>query len=78
MVFLQPFDIMFSSTWLELLVVASVVLLAKHYRDRRLANPKSLPYPPGPTPLPVIGNLLDMPTSYDWLTYAEWAKKYGE
>lgn len=34
--------------------------------------------PPGPAPLPVLGNLLDMPTSYQWKTFAEWGKAWGE
>ncbi|KAI0065754.1 cytochrome P450 [Artomyces pyxidatus] len=59
------------------LVVASAVLLLlctlHDYRKR-----KGLPYPPGPTPLPVIGNLLDIPTVESWVTYTEWEKKYGE
>ena len=34
--------------------------------------------PPGPRPLPVIGNLLDMPTSHEWLRFAEWGHSYGQ
>lgn len=36
-----------------------------------------LPYPPGPKPKPVIGNALDIPTTYQWLKAAEWKKDYG-
>ncbi|KAI0043597.1 cytochrome P450 [Auriscalpium vulgare] len=37
-----------------------------------------LSYPPGPKPLPLIGNLFDLPKSFSWLTYASWAKTYGD
>ncbi|KIO23878.1 hypothetical protein M407DRAFT_15500 [Tulasnella calospora MUT 4182] len=34
--------------------------------------------PPGPPTRPVVGNLLDFPTSYAHLTFEKWAKEYGE
>lgn len=52
-------------------------LLARLLSDRR-RNPSRLPLPPGPKGYPVIGNILDLPTSHQWRTYAEWAKVYGE
>ncbi|KAF8799103.1 hypothetical protein BYT27DRAFT_6870778 [Phlegmacium glaucopus] len=33
----------------------------------------SLPLPPGPKKLPLLGNLLDFPTRNESLKYAEWA-----
>ena len=33
--------------------------------------------PPGPTKLPIIGNLLNIPKNYAWEVYASWSKKYG-
>ena len=36
------------------------------------------PFPPGPKPLPVVGNLLDMPKSHEWYKFAEWGTQYGE
>lgn len=35
------------------------------------------PLPPGPPRLPILGNALQMPTQREWLTFSEWAKKYG-
>jgi hypothetical protein len=38
---------------------------------------RGLPYPPGPRPLPLIGNLLDIPKDFSWISYMEFSKKYG-
>jgi hypothetical protein len=48
--------------------VASVYLLRSGERKHR---------PPGPSPLPILGNLFDIPTAAPWRVYAEWKKKYG-
>lgn len=37
----------------------------------------SLSLPPGPIGLPLVGNIFDMPTSREWLTFAKWGEKYG-
>ncbi|PCH34102.1 cytochrome P450, partial [Wolfiporia cocos MD-104 SS10] len=34
--------------------------------------------PPGPAPLPIIGNTLHIPQVHPWLTYSKWAKTYGD
>lgn len=34
--------------------------------------------PPGPKRLPIIGNVLDMPRTYPWLTYTQWAATFGD
>ena len=54
------------------------ILLLRKLRQEQQRNPSRLPYPPGPKPLPVIGNVNDMPTSHDWLTFTDWAKEFGE
>ena len=45
------------------------------FRDHK--RRKGLPYPPGPPPRPIIGNLLDIPTDAPWAAYADMSKKYG-
>ncbi|KAF7348400.1 Cytochrome P450 [Mycena sanguinolenta] len=37
-----------------------------------------LPFPPGPKPRFLLGNLLDMPHKMPWITYTEWGKQYGD
>ena len=32
-------------------------------------------YPPGPSPKPIIGNALDVPTHKPWITYMKWSKE---
>ncbi|KAF7359221.1 hypothetical protein MSAN_01264200 [Mycena sanguinolenta] len=36
-----------------------------------------LPLPPGPTKWPVVGNLFDMPSTFEWITFMEWSRKYN-
>ncbi|KAL0958977.1 hypothetical protein HGRIS_014290 [Hohenbuehelia grisea] len=43
-----------------------------------IRSPSRLPLPPGPKPLPFIGNILEQPTEKPWLTYDQWCKQYGD
>ena len=38
---------------------------------------KTLPRPPGPSGLPVIGNLLDIITDHPWNKFSEWGRRWG-
>ncbi|KAG1762788.1 cytochrome P450 [Suillus occidentalis] len=42
---------------------------------KRQNNP---PLPPGPVPLPLIGNILSVNSLEPWLTYTEWCAEYGD
>ena len=57
---------------LVLVTSLGALLVIRDYQRRR-----RLPYPPGPRPLPLIGNLLDIPKEFSWLSYAQLSKKHG-
>ncbi|KAG6915648.1 hypothetical protein DXG01_010612 [Tephrocybe rancida] len=38
---------------------------------------QAAPLPPGPTGLPIVGNVADMPASKEWVVFAEWGRKWG-
>ncbi|KAJ6502305.1 cytochrome P450 [Mycena sanguinolenta] len=47
---------------------------------QKLANAwqrRRIPFPPGPSPYPLIGNLRDFPTKLPWTIYAKWGIQYG-
>ncbi|KAF9463430.1 cytochrome P450 [Collybia nuda] len=52
------------------LSLAVLILLILRDSVRRWKQPAQLP--PGPKGLPLIGNILDMPSDKDWLTFARW------
>ncbi|KAJ8581708.1 cytochrome P450 [Rhizopogon salebrosus TDB-379] len=57
-------------------VVSLLYIFIRAWRKRRLRG--GLPLPPGPKGLPILGNVLDLDVSEPWLSYTEWAKKYGD
>lgn len=60
---------------MALQIITALVLLAIILKLRRRDTSRSLP--PGPKPLPVIGNILDLPREKAWLGYHEMSKQYG-
>jgi len=62
----------------QLVAILTTVTVALIFLHLKRKNGRSyLPLPPGPKGLPVIGNLRDMPTSFEWETYHKWSKELG-
>ncbi|KAH7884744.1 cytochrome P450 [Phlebopus sp. FC_14] len=46
--------------------------------SNRKRNPTGHPLPPGPAPLPLVGNAFAIKPAEPWVSYTNWAKTYGE
>lgn len=54
------------------LLLLGAAILFKLTRQRN-----QFPKPPGPKGYPIIGNLLDLPSSFEWEAFAKWGDMYG-
>ncbi|KAJ3965805.1 cytochrome P450 [Lentinula raphanica] len=61
-------------TCLILVSVFSYIVLW-FVRKQRVKH--NLPLPPGPRKLPLLGNSLNMPSAFQWLTFSRWAKQFN-
>ncbi|KAF7331776.1 hypothetical protein MKEN_00057500 [Mycena kentingensis (nom. inval.)] len=59
---------------LDISALFCVVLLLK----RLFSSKKTYPLPPGPRGLPLVGNILDMPSEKEWETFSKWSDTYGD
>lgn len=65
------------SSALVLLFLTFAPLAALRTFRRLQHNSSRLPYPPGPPPRFILGNLFDLPKARTHLILAEWSKRYN-
>ncbi|KAF9457678.1 cytochrome P450 [Collybia nuda] len=57
--------------------LASIIVIFCFYVIFREQTRRSLPLPPGPKKLPLLGNLLHMAKDLKWKTYHKWCKEFN-
>jgi hypothetical protein len=57
-----------------LLFILSSVMLRSLPKKRDM---KGLSLPPGPPPVPYVGNVIGVDRDHPWLTYSRWVTEYG-
>ncbi|TCD70033.1 hypothetical protein EIP91_005285 [Steccherinum ochraceum] len=64
--------------WGFVLASVAFALVARYLLRAVFQGKRHLP--PGPKPLPLVGNIFDLPAPTDaaWKVYAEWKQKYGD
>ncbi|KAN0126200.1 hypothetical protein V8E53_015302, partial [Lactarius tabidus] len=65
-----------STAMVDIIMVSLFLHFLFSFRDH--IRRRGYPYPPGPKPLPIIGNLLYSPKQSQWAAYAEMSKKHGD
>ena len=61
---------------LSLALLGSLIFLVYCVCRHRIL--RGVSSPPGPKGVPLLGLIRNVPHQYSWLTYADWAKKYGD
>ncbi|KAK7038507.1 cytochrome P450 [Favolaschia claudopus] len=65
-------------TSLPILIACAICVGTYLVFFRRHARRATHSLPPGPRPLPIVGNLFDMPRARVWETFLQWKELYGD
>lgn len=60
-----------------LAVIAAACMVTSLIKQLSRCSKEPL-YPPGPKPLPLLGNIHDIPLVSPWIAYTEWGRTYGQ
>ncbi len=59
-------------------LLLAFVLAAGYYLYAKRHSARSKHYPPGPAPLPLLGNIFDLTTHELWVRITNWSRLYGD
>ena len=62
-------------TYIDFLAILAIGALLYTINRRRKS---SLPLPPGPKGLPLVGNLFQIPAELQWIKYHEWSTELSK
>jgi hypothetical protein len=63
---------------LEVLLATFAITVALKIYFAKPKLPPGIQLPPGPPPIPIVGNALAIDVNAPWITYKAWGSQYGK